>query len=206
MLRKFTDVLIPEIKHLDNTYTYQNPMTPTNVMAVNTSIGFYPQQGTDFTNRIGRRVKIIKIQMNCTLTPTPGTLGNSGETVRCDFWLDKECKGSAPNAADVYQDVNMNTIAFQNANFLRRFVHLHQTFHAITPMSVLSSNVTSATAQTAACYEIPIPRGGIEVNFGSNNGTITDCLDNLVFMTMSQNNANPACTMQVVMRYWFTDL
>jgi hypothetical protein len=205
-LRKYTDVLIPEIKHYDNATTIAAPMTPTQTMQVMTGIGFYPVQGTDFTNRIGRRVKIIKMQMNCILTPALGTIANSGDIVRCDLWIDKECKGTTPTAVDVYETPTNGTASFQNASYLRRFQQLHQTYHAITPMSSSVSSVSSAAAQVASCYDIALPKGGIEVNFGTNNGNVTDILDNLVFMGMSQNGAAASCTIGVNMRYWYTDL
>ena len=58
--------------------------------------------GTGPQSRIGRKIKVVKIDFSATLTANGGTITTNTEAIRFDIWLDKQSNGIAPGPAELY--------------------------------------------------------------------------------------------------------
>lgn len=104
--------MAPEIKHTD----YIFPAMATGISTRWTDpiwIPFNPQQGTDWNMRIGRKVKLLKmdIVMKAYVTDITKVVAN-GNSIICDIWQQNDCRGLAANLIMCYD----NTVTGYNYN------------------------------------------------------------------------------------------
>lgn len=196
--------LTPEVKHVDVASTMNVGLAGTYSTL---GVGPYITQGTDFTNRIGRRIKLVKILWRCNVVVTvPGNMPLQGDSVVCALWVDHECKGATAAASDIYEP-GATIVAFPNASNLRRFKQLGvKTTHKINPVAV--SGVPAVTAaETGGYFEQTIPCNYL-VNYITNAGTVADIIDNNIVLTSCGGTALGAAAYQMNLnfRFYYVDM
>jgi hypothetical protein len=194
----------PEVKHFDAVFAGNLPVTATWGIA---GLPCIPTQGTDFTNRIGRKIKVVAYQVMMTFyTISAGQVPRTGTTILCDLWEDKETKGTLAAATDIYQTNDCTD--FPNATNMKRFKRLHRMKHDVSVQQVdplLATEIVNMV-ETNETGRIPFNMG---VNFVSNTGAIADVMDNGVVLALSTTTgmvggaAGFAATVRL--RYWFVD-
>jgi len=198
----------PEKKHIDLEVVDQ-PIG--SALGLNWSIhpfGCYPTQGTDYTNRIGRKIRIVGMEYYCEVKITAADIMRipiGGNQVICKIWLDSDCKGAMP-AVTTIEETNQ-AAAFPNASQLGRFRLLHQFTTDIVPTSIAGGAVDGANTTDLVKFRVPLNK---VINYSGNAGTVADVVDTNIIMTMVQvkphlAGVNPLlCTARV--RYTFVDV
>lgn len=195
--RAVARIPMPEIKHSDGVGGPSN-VTPNGIiMQVN---GLAPQ-GTDFTNRIGRRIKVLRTEINMQYFASTAGVPASGSSLRCIVVLDNEVRGLTPGVTDILDVTGLTgTMSMMNANNLRRFKVVHDHMYPITNL-----NGTQASMM-ASCRSLIKKR--FEINFTSAGNAVGDVLDNLMWMVLI-GDASAAATVVVSAnmrsRTWYHD-
>lgn len=204
----------PELKHFDTGAGVNLAIPATGFWQLLTNgtnaFNCVPQQGTDFSNRIGRKIRVIKVEVNMRFfVTTVGNMPLGGDMLACDIWLDKECKGTSAGPTDVYDSLPMGTpspASLQNASTLKRFKHLHRQMHDVVPTAVTAGVVAGANVRDFCRVTIPLRK---EMNFLTNTGLTADILDNNLLIFVSSVNALAGAAAYGCMpqlRYWYVDI
>jgi len=210
--------MAPEVKHFEMIQNANNSGNPT---AFGNTAGAHgdwtlmplpccPTQGTDFTNRIGRKIRMLRMEFAMVLgVNTMAAIGANGDTVICEFFMDNECKGAAPSSSDIFvpaYTTNNPSVQIRNASNLKRFKSLGGMKHDVIPTSIVSGAVASVSIPIQRKIVIPLNK---EVNFVTNTGTITDIVDNLPLLCCTMAwGANGAWPLNMVATYriWYIDI
>lgn len=144
-----------------------------------------PVLGSDYNNRVGRKIQILSIKIRGTITVPPQTSQTSGDSAtkcRLVLVLDKQTNASQLNAEDVFNSggasdaVNM----FQNPSFFGRFRILKdKTFKLEDPNLVYDG---TQLLQQGLLYNFKMIHKFVKpmyIHFNSTNGgTVADIIDN----------------------------
>lgn len=199
--RAMARIPMPEVKHVDGIMN-ATPVTP---MGISTQVCGLPSQGTDFTNRIGRRIKVLKTEINMQYFPNAAGLPAGSSALRCIILFDNEVRGvsPAPTVADILDVTSTpptGTMSLFNANNVRRFKVLHDHMYPIT-------NLTgSQAAMMVSCRTMVNKK--FEINFTSASATIADVLDNMIWMVVIGDAAASGTTVvnaAMRSRTWYVD-
>nr|WAE42776.1 MAG: capsid protein [Cressdnaviricota sp.] len=193
----------PERKHADQSFSVN---FSTDGSFVVFSCGPFPTQGTDFTNRIGRKIQVVGYEMNMQVSI--GSLNYiplGGTEVICDLWQDKETKGALCANTDIYNGTYAPSLT--NATNIKRFKKLHRMRHPIRVVTVSSGSVQAIDLLDMG--ETGYKSHKMAVNFTANNGTIADIMDNgfvgAVSMVSAPVVGSPG-SIGVNFRVWYIDL
>lgn len=200
MVRTQASVYAPEMKHFDKVLNMQVGMGDwsTGTIAPVSFLGFNPVQGPDWNQRVGRKVKLISIELNMCLSPyIPGTVlaamaqcPNGGATVFCELWMDIQCKGAAPSINDIYDSTTVvgptaslaNWQSPRNVANLKRFKRIMRTAHVATVTQTDAAATTTAwSSQPAAAKLIKVNKMISYTDIGTGSA-ITGCADVAFFM------------------------
>lgn len=158
--------------------------------------------GTGPQSRIGRKIKVVKVDFSATLTANGGTLTTNTEAIRFDIWLDKQCNGAAPGPTDLYTALAgpLGTCQMPNLFNERRFVRLYTHTHQFN-----SQNATALGVPCDIGYKF---EGSITPNcvieYDATAGAITDLTSNNLFTCWSCDRG-AGLTTSLFTRVHFTD-
>lgn len=171
-------MFIQEKKSIDTTIN-ANPSTTATITLVNGCA-----TGTDFTERIGRKIRIKSIQLRMM------TLGGiASANVRYALVMDRQANGVAPQYADIFNGAGVPE--FNNLNNRNRFVILFDKLFSMDP--------DSNNAITIKKYMKKI----IDVTYGGTAATIGSIQTNSIFFVAISNIAAdlPAMTGRCRIRF-----
>ena len=144
--------------------------------------------GTGPTERIGRKIKVIKVDYSYTLVVNGAAAPLNVDAVRYDFWLDRQCNGFAPAAADLYTSLaTAGTTQFPNLFNEKRFKRLFTRVHQFNPQSAIGV----ASANNAIKVEGSF-RPNCIIEYDATTGNITDLTSNNIFQCWSTDNGTVA--------------
>jgi len=193
----------PEIKHFDVKQVTQAIDGLNKIWSV-LALPCVPTQGTDFLNRIGRRIFVKSVEVMVRFTvPTPADVPASGDMLIHDFFLDKESKGAAPAASDIYDNILIpGPLAMSplNAAQLRRFHRYSRMSHDVNVVqNGVSVNISEMSMMKFKVNKV--------VSFKDTTATLADVLDNSFVLCVCNTVTATAAAYKydVVCRYWFTD-
>lgn len=161
-------------------------------------------EGTDFNQRLGRKIRIYKVEMWCNCVPNPGFVNPQGDSVRCIVVLDSEVRGVTFTGGDIMDSAS--SLTFYNASKVpSRFKVIDDMARPIVPTSI-AAGVTTSTASVPVwkmTYSVPFT-----INYVSNFGTLVDIQDFSIRATAiaTTSASNPSSNMQMNARYWFKDI
>lgn len=135
------------------------------------------QNGTGPQARIGRKIKITKIDFSFTIVLNGGTAAQNTDCVRYDIWLDKQANGAAPAPGNLYTALAgvPGTTQMPNLFNERRFVRLYSDVHQFNMQN------TSGVGQSNVGRKVEgsiYPQ--ILVEYDDSTGAITDLTSNNV--------------------------
>jgi len=190
----------PELKHTDTTLAMTlNNLRQWTIQTINC----FPTQGTDFTNRIGRRifVKKIDISMRYAIVALPN-VPLVGDSILCDFWLNTKTNGAAAAIGDIYSSNDPTSLP--NPSNLSKFKRYGRAMHQV---DVTASNAGVTTAANVVELYQKTYIVNKSVHFDASAANITDVVDNSWYITCCCGNAQPAGAYDMVgvVRVWFTD-
>lgn len=192
-------LVTPEIKFIDNNI---NTNTTNNgvVQLLNGSV-----QGTDSTNRIGRKIQMTSFQIDlkyCQTTTNFTTLAawpTSSCHVKWCVVFDKQTNGAAPAWTDVFD---------QSGSIITPFAH--RNLSTLDRFDVLASDVGDISAAAAnSCSWSRYCKVQLDTRyFGTNNGNVTDIDSGGLFLLVADDNANNTALGQVYgrLRVRFRDM
>lgn len=159
--------------------------------------------GTGPTDRIGRRVKVVKVDYSFSVVAAGLTMGLAADAFRFDIWLDKQCNGAAPAPADLYTAIAGIPGTAQMVNVLneKRFKRLYS--------KVMSANSQNAAGAGNITTDVQYKFEGsiypkITLEFDASTGNITDLTSGNLFTSWSCDNG--LCTVIAVLtRVHFVD-
>jgi len=158
--------------------------------------------GTGPNDRIGRRVKVLKIDYSFSVVCGGAGLGLSSDAFRFDLWLDKQSNGAAPGPADLYTTAAVPGTA-QMVNVLneKRFKRLYSKVQSVNSQN--AAGIGAVTTDIRYKFEGSIyPK--VVLEYDASTGNITDLTSSNLFTSWSCDNG--LCTVLAVFtRVHFVD-
>lgn len=156
--------------------------------------------GTDFTNRIGRRVTISSIQIRGIIRPTD--LGTNPQCVRLMLVYDTQPNGALPAVGEVVQNLNGTTML--NLNNRDRFKVIMDKQYAI---GGISDTATQAYAMSPTVFNVKMyKKCNYDVIFDGTTNAISDIQSGSIFLlTLGSEAAATGATLQASIRLRFKD-
>lgn len=140
-------------------------------------------QGTDYTQRIGRKTVNRSVYLRATIFPTEGT-APLGDIVRILVILDKEPNGAAPVVADVLTSAAPE--APMNLNNRDRFVTISDQIVECEAGNWSAGNLTTGAPKTHyVSFFKPIK---CETIWGGTGATIASIQSNAIYMLLVSSN------------------
>jgi len=197
---------LTELKHLD---FYMNAITPSKDWQIG-QLGFLPTQGTDSNNRIGRKVKVVRLDIICRLATSPVTgVAPGGDEVIMQVWQDKRTRGATTSLSDIYLvdsgGVNRTIRSLRNPDNLSRFKLITTHQH-----NVQIQGIVVAATPLAAEVQPAVIKQSIKVNapFEFDAGglpTIANVMTNSFCMTIVNVTDSANLDYDMAVRAWYTD-
>lgn len=133
--------------------------------------------GTGPSDRIGRKIKVTKIDFSFTVVLNGAAALLNTDCVRYDIWLDKQSNGAAPAPGNLYTALaTPGTTQMPNLFNERRFARLYSNVYQFNPASSLGV----ATANVGHKVEGSIYPNVI-IEYDDTTGNITDLTSNNLF-------------------------
>lgn len=132
--------------------------------------------GTDYTNRIGRKIIMKSILMRHVFYPNTTSNAN-GNIIRVMLFIDKQTNGAAPTVSDLLQANSV--IAPLNLNNRDRFIILVDK-HVAIPCSAYSANVLTGGSPTQK-FQKWYKKCNYEVIFSGTGATVGSIQSNSLY-------------------------
>lgn len=194
----YSGVRQTELKHFD---LVVGPTAPTVSWAA-VAFNALPAQGTDFNQRIGRKIMIMKMDVKILQLATVSEIPVAGTEVFHDIILDHNVRGAVAAESTIYDLTTPAYVSFNNASNKKRFTRLVRTKQQIENINEVSARVQDMTSFTIT------KRVPVEFNAGA-TVTIADVIANgFVFTTVCTNalrTPGTASTYRASVRFWFVD-
>lgn len=172
-----------------------NPPVPTPLCL------FCPQQGNGLNGRIGRKVHLYKIRINCTLimpNQTNQSIADPSAKVRCILVMDKQTNGVQFSPSIFMSQASSAAVSinsFQNPSNFGRFQVLKEKVFIVNSGQLGGSNAVAPDLQQAGSkihfkmnYVFKTP---LLVNFNATNGgTVSDIIDNSIHLICATDNTS----------------
>lgn len=143
--------------------------------------------GTGPSDRIGRKIKVLKVDYSYTLQLVGATAIIASDAVRYDIWLDKQCNGFAPAPAELYTTAaTLGTSQYPNLFNEKRFKRLY------TRTRQMNSQNAVGAASACANFGMKVEgsfRPNVIIEYDASTGNITDLTSNNIFQCWSSDAA-----------------
>lgn len=174
---------------------------------------FTPSQGTDFNNRIARKVQVKAIRLRGHVNvpaQTNQTVGDAAALFRCILVMDKQTNSAQLNGEDVISSGagSVPIDMFQNPAFFGRFRVLKDKRYQLSNPNFSWDGTNLEQQGMVFKFEWSIKfRKPLYVHFNSTNGgTVADIIDNSFHLLALTTSADLAPTMSYKCRTTFVDI
>jgi len=189
-----------EVKHYD---LYTNNALAINNAYTITSLPCTPVQGLDSLNRVGRKIKVISMDIQCQFgVAAPAQVYLTGDTIRCHVIRDNQTQGALAAANKIFDSVYLGAAQYQSPRLtetLKRFNILHSSDHQIVVQTISGTTVTSTA--NVPTMDVHLKLNDI-IEFQSTGGTIADVVSKSYMCACSHLQGNVATSAYNV--YFFT--
>jgi len=177
---------------------------------------FFPVEGSDVDNRIGRRVNVVRLQIRGVLiVPTdqdaPDVLSNP--SVRVILYIDQQTNAAQSTGDQVMEQYQVSVpgvfTGFQNvANFGRFRVLRDKIYRGNTVTAGTDGASTLSICAATIPFKISVRfPGTLPVKFNATNGgSVADIVDNSFHLLAHCSSANYGVQMMYTCRTYFKDL
>ncbi|AUM61617.1 capsid [uncultured virus] len=157
---------------------------------------FAPTVGAGLNQRIGRKVKVMKVKLHYELNVSQQAAqaaGDAGSYIRLLLVLDKQTNAAQMTSAALLNDgtaADTTICAFQNPNNFGRFKVLKEKHHTFQSPSTFNDAATTGATyglvqKGKMSYRFKVP---LHVNFNATNGgTVADIIDNSFHIIIGGN-------------------
>jgi len=140
--------------------------------------------GVGPSDRIGRRIKVVKVDYSFTIALNGAAAGLNSDAVRYDMWLDKQCNGLAPTAAELYTaGATLGTTQFPNLFNEKRFKRIYTKVHQFNPQAALGAVTANVGIKLEGSF-----KPNCVVEFDASTGAIGDLTSNNIFQCWSSDS------------------
>lgn len=105
--------------------------------------------GTDYTNRIGRKILMRSILFRCLIEPNSSFSQNTGDVIRLMLVYDTQSNSATPNVTDILNSANY--LEPSNLNNRDRFLILMDKFYAVNPSTYTAGALTNGNPVNLVC-------------------------------------------------------
>lgn len=146
-------------------------------------------QGTDYNQRIGRKVMLKSIFCRWTINVVPANLTLQGDVVRLMIVYDAQANGAAPAITDILQIAEFDSP--MNLNNRDRFKVLHDKFHTMWANTFAAGAGGIINGTAIPKFSQKYIKCNMEEIFGGTGNTIGSIqTGSLYFLTISQNEVS----------------
>lgn len=146
-------------------------------------------QGTDYNQRIGRKVMLKSIFVRFTINAVPANLALQGDVVRLMIFYDSQANGAAPAITDVLAIAEYDSP--MNLNNRDRFKVLHDKFYTMWANTYAAGIGGILTGNAIPKFSQKYIKCNMEEIFGGTGATIGSIqTGSLWFLTISQNEVS----------------
>lgn len=143
--------------------------------------------GTGPSDRIGRRIKIVKIDYSYSLTLNGIAATFNTDAVRYDIWLDRQSNGLVPGQFDLYEDLTAlgvpGTCMLPNLFNEKRFKRLYTKVQQVNTMNFSGAQVCNAGIKfEGSIYP------NVVIEFDASTGNLTDLTSANILQCWSSDN------------------
>lgn len=172
-----------EIKFYDSTFGAVGiPAGPASIIDPTVVSGIV--NGTGPSDRIGRRIKVIKVDFSFTIVLNGAAALLNSDAVRYDMWLDRQCNGLSPTSTELYTAAaTSGTTQFPNLFNEKRFKRLYTNVHQFNPQS----SIGAASANVGMKIEGSFAPNCI-IEFDASTGAVSDLTSNNLFQCWSSDS------------------
>lgn len=150
--------------------------------------------GTGPSDRIGRRVKIVKVDYSYTITANGVSIGGASDAVRYDMWIDRQCNGAAPAPAELYTAAAVvGTAQMPNLFNEKRFKRLYTKTHQFNTTNVIGGVAANVGLKVEGSF-----RPNCIIEYDATTGNITDLTSNNIFQCWSSDIGSASITSNFV--------
>jgi len=140
--------------------------------------------GTGPSDRIGRRIKVVKVDYSYALQLV-GASGNN-DCARYDIWLDRQCNGIAPAPGALYTSAaTLGTNQMPNLFNEKRFKRLYTKTHLFNTMNSIGAG--GVGSNVGMKFEGSF-RPNCVIEYDDTTGNITDLTSNNIFQCWSSDS------------------
>lgn len=136
------------------------------------------QNGTGPQDRIGRKIKVTKVDFSFTISAVGAIIGANTDCVRYDIWLDKQSNGAAPGPGDIYTALAGPPGTTQMPNLFneRRFTRLYSNVYQFNTQNSVGGAVSNMGHKVeGSIYP------NVIIEYDATTGNITDLTSNNLF-------------------------
>lgn len=140
--------------------------------------------GTGPSDRIGRRIRVVKVDYSFTIVLNGAAALLNTDAVRYDMWLDRQCNGVAPGPAELYTTAATNgTTQFPNLFNEKRFKRVYTKVHQFSAASAIGAASANVGLKIEGSF-----RPNCIIEFDATTGNITDLTSNNLFQCWSSDS------------------
>lgn len=141
--------------------------------------------GTGPQERIGRKIKVVKVDYSFSLVLNGLAAGTATDAVRYDIWLDRQCNGLAPAPGELYTGApTLGTNQMPNLFNEKRFKRLYTKTHQFNTQN--SAGAGGVPCNTGMKIEGSF-RPNCVIEYDATTGIITDLTSNNIFQCWSSD-------------------
>lgn len=156
--------------------------------------------GTDFTQRIGRKINCTSVQLRAFFQVTSTTASETDMTpVRVMLVYDSQTNGVIPTIADILNEASATS--FMNLNNRERFRVLYDKMTTIPAFNVTAATQNSTNVPTLNVYK----KCWIPVIFEGTAATIGSIASGAIYLVTLSNGATNNVVLDASMRVRFED-
>lgn len=170
-----------------------------------------PKVSAALNGRIGRKINLRKIKLNCMINIPPQAAQNAADTstrIRCLLVQDMQSNAASMTSAQLMRDsasgANSTINSFQNPDNFGRFRVLQEKRFDLGNLNLAGSPTSADVIQNGIVKSFKMGhnfRGGQQINFNAvNGGTVADVIDNSFHVIAACNNATYAPTLSYYAR------
>lgn len=143
--------------------------------------------GTGPSDRIGRRIKIVKIDYSYSLTFNRAAATFNTDAVRYDIWLDKQSNGIGPGQYDLYEDLSAarvpGTCMLPNLYNEKRFRRLYTKVQQVNSQNFSGAQVCNVGVKfEGSIYP------NVVIEYDATTGNIADLTSNNILQCWSSDS------------------
>lgn len=204
----YASMRIAEQKFFDTPITTVTPQSTT--LCTSTGVGgtlaCLPAQGVDYNQRIGRKIRLLRVEVYCRFTGLTdvGNLNVSSDEIIMWLIKDKIPRGSEASAGEVFAAPPNNVTSGRNVNNLTRFKILGMHKHDIHAAADNAGVVTQLNVEPAFIRMV-YPLNCVTEYTQGGTPVPADILTNTVFIAFCNVNGTTGMEYKMNLRYWYED-